>query len=332
MIHPSTSKFREASIDTLSFDSKPKGLMRMAIKNQDMIAWHIPKDKIAGLSDLAVETIRPGIYFLVSDSRIHPNGQPIYVGKATNGAARLRTHLDENVKVFSHAILITGNTDDTLDEASISYLEKAFDDDVKLALKNGYKLFRQNKNTPSETYVKPHNVKVFEEYIGAIKWYLEHLGYNYTDPDLNPAAQSAVITRTPEDSTHLFTRGAHVELKPLPSSDFIEQNEPHFSIKRQKIDKVRGFYDPRDGLFYILPGSVYPLQDGSGISSTVKLIRERLISDNLSTADGEWATTQYMIAFNSPSTASAVMIGNASNGRIDWVTDEGESFADVYAE
>lgn len=84
MIHPSTSKFREAFIETLSLDSKPKGLMRMAIKNQDMIAWHIPKDKIAGLSNLAVETNRPGIYFLVSDSRIHPNGQPIYVGKATN--------------------------------------------------------------------------------------------------------------------------------------------------------------------------------------------------------------------------------------------------------
>lgn len=329
VIKPSTNKRTKAPIISESLDNHPRGILRMEIENQNIICFHVPKEKIGRLKKEVPEVASPGIYFLFKETASRNEEFTVYVGQAHDVIKRLTNHAAKNKAEFEYAMFFISEVPGKLDSSVINYLEREFIKDIFSAKNEGYNLRRVNKEIPGEVIVSNHTT--LKEYLGVIKWYIENMNFDYRDKRLNPNNEVIVNTVT-EDHVYLFERMGEVSrIEPI-SNEFIITNAPKFYLNSQAGEKAEGFYNTETGVFYILKGSILRETQPNKIPESVKQTRNYLINNNLIVHRGEGYELLRDIAFLSPSTAANVVLSQNSNGQIMWLTDTKETFKSVFQE
>lgn len=98
-------------------------------------------------------------------------------------------------------------------------------------------------------------------------------------------------------------------------------------ILRAKGIEARGFESPQG--FVVLKGSQAVKKEVPSIHSFLHGIREELVRQGVFVDQGGMYETTQDYTFPSPSTASGVLLGRTSNGRVDWKTGDGRSLKSV---
>lgn len=153
---------------------------------------------------------------------------------------------------------------------------------VEIAKKCG-KYSVLTKNTYKKTVMKESQIATMEEFIDNVKVLINTLGYKVLSSE----------SQVTKDTTYLYCKGAGGDAKGFVSS------EGFTVVKGSKVsDHTVSSYEQYGKTYYEL---------------RKKLELNRIIVDGYFDVDYE---------FNSPSAASAVVLGRTSNGNYDWKTSE----------
>jgi hypothetical protein len=105
--------------------------------------------------------------------------------------------------------------------------------------------------------------------------------------------------------------------------------EPELRLTLRGTD-ARG-YESTEG-FIVRAGSWAAVSEVPSVHEYIRRLRAKLLSSGVLVPHGERLRFTQDYAFNSPSTASGVVMGRSSNGRADWKDASGRSLAQVQAE
>jgi len=90
-------------------------------------------------------------------------------------------------------------------------------------------------------------------------------------------------------------------------------------------------YESPEG-FVVTAGSQAALDEVESIHKYMSAMRAALVKNGVFKQDGKMFRVMQDYVFGSPSTASGVLLGRSSNGRVDWKTAEGRSLKDIQDE
>lgn len=235
------------------------------------------------------EISRPSLYFLINEEE-----NKLYIGESENFHERIKHHVS-NKEFWTTAIQFFSQNND-LTKADVKYLEY-------LSIKEAKEIdnfdLDDNKQIPSCPHLPEHQKATIDEFFEDVELITGFLGYNFFEK----------IEKEEENET--------------------------FYCKRNGID-AKGFY--QDGKFVILAGSkiakdVFKSRKGkeNHISYLQKIenIRNKLLTNNKDDIDENFVIITKNIPCNSPSFASNLCIGNATNGWLEWRNKEGKTLDEV---
>lgn len=144
-----------------------------------------------------------------------------------------------------------------------------------------------NGNTPQPPSLSEADVAEVEGFLADMLLCLPILGYAFFEP-------------APERAS------AHVELQ----------------LKVRGM-LARGFESPQG--FVVLKGSQAVKGEKEAIHAYMSQLRAELLRQSIFRPKGEFLELTQDYTFNSPSTASGVLLGRTSNGRVEWKTTDGRT-------
>lgn len=282
-------------------DGTPGGLTTAEITN-----WtgHALQARRSDLADLLKrdEAQRTGVYLLLGDDEEAIGETRCYVGEADVVADRLRHHNRD--KPFWDRVIVVTSKDMNLTKSHGRYLESRL---ISLATQAA-RVTLENSTAPPRPALPEADASDMDEFVGQLQIVLPVLGVN-------------AIRVRPTVVAPFATAGS--------------SESPVFHLRNAKFG-VDARAQQLDGEFTLLEGSVLVASwHGVGKApSTVKAYssyrnqHELLLADGtltLDTAAGGARLTRDVV-FPSPSTAGAVALGRSCNGRVEWVSTDGQPF------
>lgn len=274
-------------------DGEVTGRIKCTLANWTGLAFKVPRshlDKCKYRADLK----QSGIYFLFGKN--DNDEDEVYIGQAgirKNGKGvlgRVIEHLNDEI-FFSDAILLT-TQNNSFGPTEITFLENKFTNMVKEV--NRYNV--RNGNEPNAGNVTEEKESELLDFIEYSKMVLGVLGYKLFVPLVNEPE-----TLKEESSNELRL----------------------FLSRRSKKSgrKIEAECKRTNEGFVVLAGSMIEEIDSEAIPLTIKKIRDRCkVSGEI--IDGKLIKNHL---FNSPSYASAFVLGMHTNGKTDWKTVDGQT-------
>lgn len=269
------------SLELYFIDGKPDGMLTAEVFNWTGHVLMIPRTRIkdALSRDEAGYT---GVYILLGETE---DGPQAYIGEAEELGTRLRGHV-KGKDWWEVAVLIT-STANNLHKAHVKYLESRL---VELALVTK-RMPLENSNAPTRSSLSESATANMEEFLDTLMMVL-------------PAIQVDMFVNK-------------VQPKQAVEETSIDTEYPLFEIKKTK-NQIHATAELRDGELIVLAGSntrtiIGKLKDGSFSKK-----RDRLIDTGILSWDGNKLVFLQSYAFKSPSGASDLVFGYASNGRLEW--------------
>lgn len=279
-------------------DGEVTGRIKCTLSNWTGLAYKIPRshlDKCKDRKDLK----QSGVYFLFGKN--DNDEDEVYIGQAgirKNGEGvlfRVTEHLRDDF-YFTDVIMLT-TQNNSFGPTEISYLENKF---TNMAIETDrYKV--KNGNDPNPGNVTEEKESELEDFIDYSKMVLGVLGYKIFVPIIESKDQIDVPTKDDEMILYL-SRNSRKSNKTIEAT-----------CKRTN-----------EG-FVVLKGSMIEEIDSNAIPNTIKELRDN-IKEKQGIVDGK-ITKDYL--FNSPSYASAFILGMHSNGRTDWKDENGKSLKEL---
>jgi len=280
-------------------DGTPGGLTTAEITN-----WtgHVLQARRSDLADLLKrdESQRTGVYLLLGDDEAAVGETRCYIGEADVVADRLRHHHRD--KDFWDRVVVITSKDHNLTKSHGRYLESRL---ISLATQAG-RVTLENGTSPPVPALPEADASDMDDFVGQLQIVLPVLGVNAirVRPSLVSASANVEVTESP-----IF---------------YLRNARSAVDARAQQID----------GEFTMLEGSVViPSWHGVGkAESTMKAYasyrakHEQLLTDGAILVDAGSARLIRDIVFSSPSTAGAVALGRSCNGRIEWVSTDGQPF------
>jgi hypothetical protein len=277
-------------------DGTPGGLTTAEITN-----WtgHLISAQRSDLADLLKrsEAQRTGAYLLLGDEAAATMTR-CYIGEADVVGDRLPGH--RKLDFWDRVVVITSK-DSNFTKAHARYLESRL---VDLAKQAG-RVSLENKTTPNLPGLPEADASDMDYFVSQLQIVLPVLGVNAIRVPLT---------------------------EPGPTGDTVS---PVFHLRNAK-GQVDATAQQIDGEFTMLAGS-YVVATWHGIgkaASTVKQYdyfraqhQELLDRGDIVVERGRGRLTRNLV-FTSPSLAGAIALGRSSNGRREWVSDDGEMFGD----
>lgn len=280
------------NINVFLMDGTANGRIKCTLANWTGVAYKIPRialDLCKERNDLK----QSGIYFLFGISE-ETSENVIYIGQAgarKNGEGilyRLQEHKkNPNKDYWSEAIVFT-TSNNSFGPTEISYLENRFCTIANDA--NRYLV--KNENEPTRGNVTEEKESELEEFIEYAIIIMGVLGHKVFEPLIIPEKNN------PNDKN--------------------SASNTVFFIKKREADAQA--VQTTDG-FVVLSGSVISKDlTPSCPQSTLNARKEykEIIDDKM--------TLKKNIIFKTPSAASRFVLGNSSNGNIEWKTEKGTTF------
>ncbi|UWQ20371.1 GIY-YIG nuclease family protein [Jannaschia sp. W003] len=282
---------RGRSLELYFVDGLPDGLTTAELFGWTGHVLRIPRLRLVdGLARR--EAAHTGVYLLCGEGE---DGPVAYMGEAENVAKRIRQH-DAARDWWDEAVILTTSADH-LHKAHVRWLEAAL---LQKAREAGNARL-ENGNQPGTPGLSEAAVANMEEYLDNVGVVLPALGID--------------LLRT--------GRRVHERQREMPELGAV------FHLRTPAHD-VEGQARMEGSDFVVLAGSK---PRGAWASKAVKkhnyqALYEKLVSEGIIAQKEGAAIFVSDYAFSSPSAAAAILNGRAANGRIDWRTPDGRTFAE----
>jgi hypothetical protein len=280
-------------------DGTPGGLTTAEITNWTGHVLQARRSDLAGLLKRD-EAQRTGVYLLLGDDESAAGDSRCYIGEADVVADRLRHHHRD--KDFWDRVVVITSKDTNLTKSHGRYLESRL---ITLATQAG-RVMLENGTAPPVPALPEADASDMDYFVGQLQIVLPVLGVN------------AIRVRPANVPTSVAVRVAE---------------SPIFHLRNAKAG-VDARAQQVDGEFTMLEGSVV-VGSWHGVGkaeSTMKAYasyrarHEQLLAEGALAADLGGARLTRDIVFSSPSTAGAVALGRSCNGRLEWVSTDGQPF------
>ena len=290
-------------------DGSAGGLMTAEIGN-----WtgHVLKGKRPELGAIRkrTEASRTGVYILFGTGE--DDGRVAYIGESDDVGKRLLDH--EKKKDFWDEVVIITSKDANLTSAHVRYLESRL---VRIAKEIG-RIPLVNVQGPTGGADLPEaDASDMDYFIEQIRILMPVLGH-----DIFRGRASAAVAAASRGSAH------------IPLFEEAAADSPVFRIRNSKGIDARA--QVLDGEFTLLEGSTVSAlmrRTGKHTESTARQFESRSLQHaelmtvtKLREGTG-LAELAKDVVYSSPSAAAAVVHGRASsNGRIEWISDAGQTY------
>lgn len=280
-------------------DGTPGGLRTAEITNWTGHVLSAPRSDLAALLKRE-EVQRTGVYLLLGDDETAVGDTRCYIGEADDIATRLRQHANDPNKAFWDRVVVITSKDTNLTKSHGRYLESRL---IQLA-KQADRVSLVNGTAPPTPKLPEADASDMEYFIGQLQIMLPVLGVNAIRVRQTPTAAATQPAESP-----VFTL-----------------NNPR--------SRVHASAQQIDGEFTLLAGSqVVPRWHGEGKAASTQRAyasyrarHESLLADGSIVVEDGVGRVKRDIAFSSPSTAAAVALGRSCNGRVEWVSLEGQPY------
>jgi hypothetical protein len=238
----------------------------------------------------------PGIYCLKGDPTDEAFDDKIYIGEAENIRARLKQHLSDPNKDFKELIFFISK-DELLTKTQIKYLESRL---IQIAIEAKSAQI-ENGNSPSLPTLHEADISDMEYFLEQIKLMLPVMGFRF------------LISSTV----------SHSELN-LKSE--LTLNETVYKIKTKSFNATM---IETDKGYIVLKGSESKKELSPSTTETYRNLRRKLLETNILIESGDKLIFAEDTVFNSPSSASNMVLGRNSNGFTEWENAKGKTFKEV---
>lgn len=297
-------------------DGTPGGLL-----TAEIMGWtgHVLKggrDKLGEIRQRR-EAQRTGVYILLGEDVESAGGRLAYIGQSDNVGNRLAQH-DVKKEFWTEVVIITSK-DENLTSAHVRYLESRL---VRMAKSIG-RIPLTNGIEPTGGADLPESDAAYMDiFVDELRIVLPVLG---VDLFRGRESRSTGPVARPGESLHAAPALAAFQESPLF----------HLRLVKLGVDAQAQIVD---GEFTVLSGSLVSATmraPARQVPSSAKQfaargeIHARMMEDATLEEPGALARLNRDVVFTSPSAAAAVVQGRATaNGRIDWATADGATYAD----
>ncbi|WP_039899271.1 GIY-YIG nuclease family protein [Actinotignum schaalii] len=298
---------RGKAIELFLVDGTPGGIMTASIADWTGVVVSARRDQLSEL--LRREDAHGnGVYLLLGADPDAIDNTWCYIGKTENFSERLRTH-DQRKPQWNRVVII-GSMQKSFNEGHWGYLESRLVDIAQAAERCS---MPDNKQVPRLRKLSEGQQASAESFLDNVKVILPILGVNVLRS--RSTIPAAPAPETPAATSTLF----------------------HLRQANKGVDATMQLVD---GEYFVLKGSrvvaEWHLRGAS--ESTLRsytnyaALHHKLVDDgSIKLSDGTAVLTRD-IAFGSPSTAAAVILGRSSNGRREWLADDGRTFGEWEAD
>lgn len=280
-------------------DGKVTGRIKCTLSNWTGLVYKIPRTYLDDCKD-RVYLKQSGLYFLFWKNDMDED--EVYIGEAgirKNGEGilfRVTEHLKDDF-YFSDAVMLT-TQNNSFGPTEISYLENKF---TNMAIETDrYKVI--NGNDPNPGNVTEEKESELIDFIEYSKMSLGVLGYKLFVPILDNNIKNDVKDKFDEEEILFLSR-----------------------LSRKSNKLIQGKCKRTSEGFVVLSGSLIEEIDSKAIPKSIADLRKKC-KTNGEIIDGK-ITKDYL--FNSPSYASAFLLGMNTNGKTDWKTKEGVTLKEL---
>ncbi|HAV4999854.1 TPA: GIY-YIG nuclease family protein [Acinetobacter baumannii] len=280
------------SVKLFLADGTPNGILTAEIINWTGHVLSAPRSKLAELIQRE-ECTKTGVYFLISHDPENPLYPRVYIGESDDVANRLKQHNrteESGGKDFWEKVCLITSKDQNLTKSHIKYLESRLMD---IAKQNG-QCQLENGTAHNYSRLPESDIADMEFFLEQIQIVLPVLGYDFLKDLKRPSYQQYL------SKTHSF-----IEPEIDKTSNFYLSSR-EVNANAQEID----------GEFFVLKGSQVRKEVSQPNYTYMKNLRPTLFEKGIIDPEDFVFTQDYM--FTSPSAASAVILGRASNGRTAW--------------
>ena len=268
-------------IETLLLEGTPFGLRFHDLANWNGRIFVTPR---ASFNELLkrTELSRSGVYFLIGNDET-TNRLKVYIGEADVLNSRLYSH---NSKDFWNEVIVVVSKDESLDKASVRYMEsvlvKRSKDDKQCDLENG--------NVPVIKNLSEANIAVMDQFIENTIFMLSTLGYRII--------RYATSSNEKVVDNMMFCKGPDTDARGMETDEgFIVFKGSLARIGKNSSDET------------------------NGNNLLTKLLENGVLQKSTENPNSYVFTQDYV--FSSPSAASGFVLARSSNGRLDWQDKSG---------
>lgn len=281
------------SLELFFVDGNPDGMLTAEVFNWTGHVLRIPRTQLAeGLK--RAEAKQTGVYILIGET---DDGEFAYIGEAEDMASRLASHSRQK-DWWNQAILIT-TAGDSLHKAHVRFLERRL---VEIAT-DAAKVHLENGNNPGGASLNEAATSNMESFLETLKMVL------------------------PAIRVDAFTSDKRKNILKLPSS---EENDVgvYFELTLAKHGiKAKAKLVGEE--LIVLEGSTcrHRWVGKSEHHASYAKRHSEMVSKGVIVIENDVGVFKENYAFSSPSGAAAIIAGRASNGRTNWRTAEGLTYA-----
>lgn len=280
-------------IELFLVSGDPSGLRMAKIVNWSGLAFAAYRSDIGDLLNREELNQNPGVYFLMGNNEEFET--TVYIGETENIAKRIRNHL--NKEYWNQCIAFISGAGD-INKAHARWLEASIYDDLKEARQ----VILMNDNIPSKASLSEADEAVMEEFKSKIYLILGTLGFTGINKAIEKESGKKSLT------------------------DYI------FELSR--YNEILARMKPTTTGYKVLKGSkLKPDREEYKNTSSLKLHYHRRVSLRekglLAKNENNIEILKEDQIFQSPSGASSFILGQTSNGRTDWKTEEGKTLKEI---
>ncbi|MDQ5929921.1 MAG: nuclease family protein, partial [Bacteroidota bacterium] len=235
-------------------------------------------------------------YCLKGDPLDEALQEKIYIGEAENIRNRLKQHLTDSNKDFKELIFFISK-DELLTKTQIKYLESRL---IQLAIEAKTAEI-DNGTSPSLPTLHEADISDMEYFLEQMKLMLPVMGFRF------------LISSTIKQSEH---------------QDIIEKSKKE-SLYYIKTKSFNATMFESDKGYIVLKGSEAKKTLSDSTTETYTNLRRKLIETKVLEEVGDKYIFAEDAIFNSPSSASNMVLGRNSNGFTEWVNENGKSFKQI---
>jgi len=244
------------------------------------------------------ECQRRGVYLVLGSTE--EGLRKLYIGKAENIAKRVQVH-PEKLDFEVETLLLISNKDENLNSGQVSWLESHLISEAQASKR----IVLQNVQNPDKPTLAKSELATVSEFVEDLILIAQTAGFDFFVP---PKTKTAAIATDPP---------AHTDTNINP--EFI-LSQPNKGIT------ARGFIS--DEGFVVKEGSDASGQANESLTGSYLNLRSNLIEQGVliekENDSGKLTfTTDY--AFNAPSPAASVIVGNNYSGNQNWKTESDQT-------
>jgi len=278
------------SIKIYLSDGSPTGLRHVEIANWSGQAMACPRSRFSELKNWK-ESQRPGVYFLI-EKQTTDEVNSVYIGESENVFKRLSDH--DRKKDFWNEVIIFTSKDENLTKSHVKYLESRLS--FLTIEADRYKL--ENGNKPTQSTLPRSDKDAMEEFIHNTQMIHGTLGHKLLVPLKS--------------------------IKEKTNSQSLVDSELFFNV-----NGLNSIGMQTDEGFLISKGSEISKSTTASIPDKIKILRDKLIVENILIENEDFYKLSKDIVVSSSSYAAALVAGTMRSGPQSWKNSNEKNLKDI---